>query len=275
MASGGLSRELRRRRWTAQRFGFSPGKLLARVTNRDEPRIVCLTVPKSGTHLLERVLCLHPRLYRARVPTLTEVNVATDGGLRARVGALKPGQILIAHLPHRRYWERALVDGGVRMLFLMRDPRDVAVSEAAYVAARADHRHHDLFAGVTDPHERIRIAIEGVPDRLRPLRERLAPYAEWLSVPGVLGVRFEDLVGARGGGDDATQAAVVRAIFHHLGVAIDDDRVARLRAGAVSDSSPTFRRGQIGGWREAFDGDTAAVFNGAAGDLTDLFGYTT
>jgi len=47
---------LRRFAWDLERFGLTPGKLVAHVINRTEPRVVVISVPKAGTHLVERIL---------------------------------------------------------------------------------------------------------------------------------------------------------------------------------------------------------------------------
>jgi len=57
-----LAEAAARHAWTFRRFGLSPRKLVARIGNRTEPPILCVSLPKAGTHLLERALCLHPRL---------------------------------------------------------------------------------------------------------------------------------------------------------------------------------------------------------------------
>ena len=56
--------------WDLKRFGMTPDKIWRRRGRPDLPKIFCVSVPKSGTHLLERVLCLHPRLYRKFMSTL-------------------------------------------------------------------------------------------------------------------------------------------------------------------------------------------------------------
>src|SRR3954468_24326538 len=99
--AGGSAAWVKRNWWTLQRFGLSPTKAPRRVLNRTEPRVFVDSVPKSGTHLLERALCLHPRLYRALVPTLHEANMRDRGGFEAIVGRLRPGQILVAHLDYQ------------------------------------------------------------------------------------------------------------------------------------------------------------------------------
>ena len=82
-------------------------------------------------------------------------------------------------------------------------------------------------------------------------------------------VRFEELIGARGGGNDETQARTIRAIYDHLGLAVP----ARLSERLFSSASPTFRRGQIGGWRESFDAGLEALFQQEAGNWMEVYGY--
>ncbi len=83
-------------------------------------------------------------------------------------------------------------------------------------------------------------------------------------------VRFEELIGARGGGDDDTQARTIRAIYDHLGV---EPRHARLSERLFSSASPTFRKGQIGSWRESFDPELEALFEREAGRWMEVYGY--
>jgi len=42
-----------------------------------------------------------------------------------------------------------------------------------------------------------------------------------------------------------------------------------------SSASPTFRIGQIGGWRNHFDADLREMFKEAAGDVLIKYGYET
>ena len=252
---------LQRRWWTVQRFGLSPSKIARRVVDRQAPSVLCVTVPKAGTHLIERVLCLHPSLHRRLVPTLHEGNVYERGRFRDLAGRLRPGEVLVGHLPFKPFFAAAAQANGVRTVVLIRDPRDIAVSEAFYLASRQDHPLHADFAALPDLRSRLRASIEGLDGRLAPLEERLGVYAGWLGLgDGALVVRFEDLIGPRGGGSAAAQLWTVERIFAYLGLRVPEDRLRRLVRQAFSGASPTFRQGAIGSWREHFDDE-----------LTDLY----
>ena len=164
--------------WTLERFGLSPAKLGRRLTTHDGPRVFCITVPKAGTHLLERALCLHPALARKLLPTVRSNNVARLGGLEGIARGLRPGQVAMSHLHHTPDHAEILSREGLVTIFLIRDPRDIVVSEAVYLA-HGDRRHrlHPMFASQPDAKDRILAAKglstpsgeRGMPTRIRPI----------------------------------------------------------------------------------------------------------
>src|SRR5262249_47770326 len=113
MATGSAQRApaaawVSRQRWTLERFGLSPGKLPRRIADPGAPRVFCVSIPKSGTHLLERALCLHPALYRKFVPTVSGENIGKWNGLEGLVGRIRPGQVVVSHLRHSDRDQRTL-----------------------------------------------------------------------------------------------------------------------------------------------------------------------
>jgi sulfotransferase family protein len=273
LSTGGIRRSVARARWTMDRFGVSPAKLPARLLNRTQPKVISISVPKAGTHLLERALCLHPRLYRKLVPTLNEVNLLRLGGLGRQLSRLGAGEILMAHLLHEPAHEQAIASSGVSSLIVIRDPRDVVVSVAHYVAATPNHNVSDVFSRQPTFKDQLLVAIRG--DRARGMRsmgELLERFLPWLDGAGLV-VRFEDLVGAAGGGSDAVRHATLRGVFEHIGMPADDALLASIAGRLFSDRSPTFRRGSIGEWHEAFDDDVQGEFDRIAGSYLGRYGY--
>jgi sulfotransferase 6B1 len=255
--------------WTAERFGVTPRKLTARVSSAGLPKVLCVSVPKAGTHLVERAVCLHPRLYRRRLPTLNPLNMG-DEGLPGVLASTRPGQVVLAHVPYEDGYAAALEQEDVRVLFAVRDPRDIAVSLAHYIGDREDHPLHPLFAP-RDLRGRIELAITGDGDARPPapsLESILAGFAGWLG-SGALVVRFEDLVGGRGGGTAESQERVLGEIYAHLGVEAEPG----LRERVFSEASPTFRRGSIGQWRQELDPELEALFEREAGRWMETYGY--
>jgi hypothetical protein len=259
---------LSRHRWTAERFGLTPRKLVSRVSAAGLPKVLCVSLPKAGTHLIERAVCLHPRLYRPMLPTLNPENVGPEG-LEGVVDKLRPGQVVVAHLPFDAGYASLL--GGTKVFFVIRDPRDIAVSLAHYIEGSGDHPLHPAYNERPDVRARIELAILGDSEARPPapsLESVLAGFAGWLE-SGALVVRYEDLIGVRGGGDDGAQARTIAAIYEHLGLEIP----SRLPERLFSSASPTFRKGAIGQWREHFDPGLAELFQRAAGRWPEAYGY--
>lgn len=259
--------------WNAQRFGLTPSKLRARVFGRSGPVIVSNSLPKAGTHLLERALCLHPLIYRSLRRTVHDRRVPRMGDLADLVPGMRPGELLVTHLSYNPERDSILGQDGVAGLFLIRDPRDIVISQAHYVVKNDRHPHHDTLRQVDDFQQRLRTVIVGDPDRGMPsLRSRLAAYADWLSSSALV-VRYEDLIGAAGGGTDRAQLESLEQVFSYVGLEIGRPELKSLAGRIFSDASPTFRRGRIYQWREQFDEETVSIFDDTVGEFAEVYGY--
>jgi hypothetical protein len=258
--------------WTLERFGLTPGKLRYRVSNPGMASVLCVSIPKAGTHLLERAICLHPRWHRKILPTVSPGMQKWDG-LDALLARLRPGQVAIAHLPYHESYREILSRHDVKTIFVMRDPRDIVVSQVHYTERLAHHPHHDAFSRRPAGREQLELAILGDPDAGIPsIRERLDRYAGWLNTAD-LAVRFEDLVGPAGAGDRGRQEHAIRSIYNLLHMEVDDAFVQRICDSLFSGDSPTFRKGTIAQWRRDFDPEMAATFERAVDGAMDPYGY--
>ena len=258
--------------WTFTRLGLTPSKLRHRFQDRDAPRVLCVSLPKAGTHLVERALCLHPRLYRRLRPTIAPGMSRWDG-FGAMLTAVRPGEVVVAHLPFDASYPPSLERSGVRAICTIRDPRDVVLSQVHFIVRRRFHPHHEHFAARRTVSERLELAIlgddaAGIPS----IRERLERYAGWLD-DGSLVVRFEDLVGSKGGGDAERQRRTVEGMYRYVGIDVDGMFVERVCADLFSGSSPTFRRGAIGGWRDTFEPRIVELFAREVGTALAPYGY--
>lgn len=260
-------------RWTLERFGMTPGKIRHRIADPRAPKAFCDSIPKAGTHLLERAVCLHPRMYRRRLPTVGDGNVERYGGLETVAGKQRGGQVVVSHLRFREEYPKILAARGVIPIFLIRDPRDVVVSQVHFVTKTQDHRQHEVFASIADPKERLRLSIQGDPARgVASIAERLDRYAGWLT-SGALVVRFEDLVGPGGGGDADAQRRAVTSIYGFLGLGRDPELIDSVCGRLFSTDSPTFRKGAIGQWQDQLDAELRELFDETVGDRMTPYGY--
>jgi hypothetical protein len=269
-----LQDQWQRWRWNARRFGMTPGKFFERLGRRGLPRVLTVSLPKAGTHLLEVALCRAPGLRRAILPTLHDANIAERGDLEPVLAGMAAGEIAVTHLSHSEARAEAMRRHAARTLFLVRDPRDIVVSQAHYALERREHPQHEVFRRAGSLRERVLVAIRGnAATGLDAVGLRLAKYAPWLEEDDVLTVHFEDLVGEAGGGTSERQRATLAAVFEHLGLALAPATIDDLAAAVFSPASPTFRRGTAGGWREVFDDELTDAFRQEAGGELTRYGY--
>jgi sulfotransferase 6B1 len=244
------------------------------------PPVLVNSVPKSGTHLLHAVAAVLPgvRDYHSFVASVPPVvhRPRSEAATRARLRRIAPGELLRAHLWHSDEAAEDLERLNVVHLLIIRDPRDVLVSEAHYLAEMAPwHSLHRAFADRPDLPERVRLAIEGLDTGQQPwyppVALRLEPYVRWIAQPRVHTFRYEDLVGERRA--DAIRG-VVAAYAAAAPPGIDVEDVTARAVRAADEGRPhTFRKGGSGGWRSVFTDEHRDLFKRHAGDLLVRLGY--
>ena len=269
-----LSSVFARHWWNLERFGFTPAKLRQRSAQTDLPRVVCNCIPKSGTHLLERTLCLHPGLYRTFARTIHEAYVFKKyGGLNGWLNNIQPGQMYFCHLPWREETEKALGENNVHNLFMIRDLRDVLISDVHYIRKNKNHYLHELFSRLPDMRACLELSLRGDPGSDWPgFGQRMQKYMGWLDTNTHV-VRFEDLIGSAGGGDSERQHETLNRMFRFLGIELSTEELQALATRVFSDVSPTFRKGRIGTGISQLDPELKSLFKEQAGELLIRCGY--
>lgn len=250
------------------------------------PRVVANSMPKSGTHLLASLLDqLDGMRFAGRVVLFSEAD-RHDPDLRLAeltktVSRLRDSHYVGSHLIREDRVEDQIRASGVKFVTILRDPRAVAVSAAHYVQnARQLRRRAEALAIFPDYESVLRAMVfgHGEPgdDFYSPeIGARYAGYAAWVDSPVGLTVRFEDLIGAQGGGSDHAQVQQVSAILDYLGYPADMESSAAFARGLFSEKSITFRAGAIDSWRTDLPDDLAhEVVSRCSGWMARL-GYAT
>lgn len=246
------------------------------------PRLLAISIPKSGTHLLKQCLEEMPgfRLYHDGVLYPGVLGPTTPVPVRRRIERRRAaltrmggGCFALVHLPHSEEAERFLAENNFALALMIRDPRDVLVSYYYFARLKKRHSHHAVYNRLGEE-EALRVAIKGHPELgvNRGIAGRIGPYLPWLRERVHL-VRFEDLVGERGGGSGAAQRQAVEGLAALLGIELTEAQRNRICESLGRPRGRTLRKGRIGAWRTHFTEDHKRLFKEEAGQYLIDLGY--
>lgn len=277
----GLTQRFRR---TLRPYGKTAQAILRwkRFSFGDAPPIFGNSKPKSGSHLLLQVLNGFTRIMPYKYVDAEPIRTITKGGRRKTkeeiVGELEnlPRSVIgWGYVDATKENVSFLTQTGRVNYFIYRDPRDLLVSQVFFATdMQEDHGMHDFYNALPDFSERLKVAITGI-DRdglyMVNVKQRCEGVFEWLETPGVMCIRFEDLVNNR----DATLNAMLAEV-EKTGYQIPTAReqaLSVLEEAIQPRKSHTFRSGKTGGWREFFTEEHKKSFKEVAGDLVVRLGY--
>ena len=245
------------------------------------PPVLCNSVPKSGTHLLVQIAEALPGVtnygtFLASMTSSARFRERSPASTLRRIGQIAPGELVSAHLFSDGRYEATLRRLNVVHLLVLRDPRDVVVSEAHYLTSMNRwHRLHPHFKGLASLEERISLSIGGATPAIRldypDVATRFARYTSWLGSDEVFPVRYEELVSTR---RDARIRELVEFYAERSGLPVDVGRAAERALGCIRpEASHTFRSGQSGSWRRTFTPRLRDEMKAVAGQLLIDLGY--
>ncbi len=253
------------------------------------------SVPKCGTHLL---LNYFPAAGFDFAGPFSEIR--WDERFVGYVNNVQSGQHVAWHYPWTRELSTLVRQRDVRVVFLYRDPRACVASKMHFIMKTPQHPSYRYFTEHLKTNEaRLIRLIEGIPDKdfeiyfsddtARPpvgactlpsklrggINSIYGMFAGWLDDPQSLPLRFEDVVGPRGGGDRSVQLETIRRIMDFTGVDAAEVSPETLADALYDQGAPTFRKGRIDSWREDFTDSVEAAFRQESGILLDLYGYAS
>lgn len=249
----------------------------------DWPILLGISFPKSGTNLLRQVLLAFTQIapYADRSFDVFASFDAETGTQRTQEDALqflsnlKAGDIAAVHF---HTWPEVVTrvrSSKYIPYFIYRDPRDVVVSHVFYVTKMApEHVHHKHYAEeLTSFDDRLTTSILGRPDidvYFPDIRKRYEPYMDWLDLPEVLSLRYEDFILDR-------QNTLNRVSSHYsrrMDFPVSPEKMHTYYERCIApEKSPTFRSGKVGGWKTHFQEKHRELFKQVSGDLLIRLGY--
>jgi len=247
--------------------------------------IIVLTIPKSGTHLVEKLFSLligkkGHHLSGCMCKRNEPISPPMD---RSRFHetvdrTFRKNEYLIAHFNYSKHVEEYLLSHPRGKVFLLiRDLRDVCVSAAFWLSKQIDR---ELGYSASMDEKLMWVITNGHDTKNRTMMDyelETALAVDWFDHPEVVLLRFEDLCGSKGGGTQIAQKESILAVSKALGVRLSRRDLQFLTTNlwgeAEGGASSTFRQGQIGSWREYFKEEHVAAFKERLGGALISLGY--
>lgn len=259
--------------------------------------VVCVTVPKAGTHLLIKCITLmnidgitydyntekNPQVRKQRKMekiTLEEYADRAFSRLFKRMDR-KQRRSFLVHLPFTTKHKAFFDENTVANFLMMRDPRDQLISVAATSLKDPTNREVGLketLLELLDGNQKLTpwwprhrgsdlVWSVGIVNFYR-------AFLKWANEPNFYVVHFEKLIGPQGGGTVQEQRQEIKNIGRHLGVTLTEAQVDHVVQNLFGGTL-TFKKGQGKAWKKYFTPDVTEAFKkvpGACQLLIDL-GY--
>lgn len=251
--------------------------LQGKGTRHGSQKIIQISVPKCGTHLLAK--CIE---FLSEKKHITQHN--SQGFNNSKYYLLKPkefdtflrfnnNKFWVTHLFYDADYAQILTKLNFKKFFIYRDPRDQAVSLAFYMKRGTTW---PKAAKMTLDEVLLDIITQGSTFNSHPpvkgLDELYRSYFSWFEEPEMLAIRFEDLIGAKGGGSDQVQRETIVSIAQHLGIELSEQKMQQIKDNLFGNTA-TFREGQVGGWKKYFKAHHIEAFKKSVGLLLVELGY--
>jgi len=173
-----------------------------------------------------------------------------------------------------------LAESHCRHLFIIRDPRAVVASQLPFILNTgkmpASHFLKKDFQDMSQE-DQLDFILNG--GHAKKAGVRIKSFAEvyrsmllWRDEPDTLFIRFEDLIGEKGGGSHEKQKNVVKRIASHLGKKPGEIKEAELKK-IYDSTSRTFSTGKINGWKSSMNKKQLAILCDHCKPLCKEAGY--
>jgi hypothetical protein len=238
-------------------------------------RILANSLPKNGTHLLLKCLGEIPG-YQFSGHEIDWSN--PDLALRT-LESTRQGEFTKGHIPCFDGARDFIREHDFLVFNMIRDPRDNVISLVNYLMKQRHHLLHRHYARLGSDDERILATITGFEDEqgkpvIRDMGWRLNNWVGWDHEDKVTNLRFESLIGPKGGGDRDAQLGEINKMLHILG--INDHQLTEIIAEKAFDTGVhSFRQGRVQGWKGVFTDEHKSAFKSVANWALVHYGYET
>lgn len=249
--------------------------VFAGVTLKDDI-IILTSIPKCGSHLAEKCISMLTR--RKKIVSLhTKTNsqkflMGNDiADIEQKIERVSNNRLFASgHITYSRELDLLATQKKYKFIFIYRDPRAQVASLARWWMP-FNNIDNDLSKSISSLISDNRL-YKLKWDEIHNVNDLYNAFLLWIDSPNTLTIRFEDLVGEKGGGSLKIQYETITKIAKFLDIKINESRIKYICANLFGDTR-TFYKGQIDGWKDCFTEEHKEAFKQCAGQLLIDLGY--
>ena len=227
------------------------------------PKVALLTIPKSGTHLLNKA-----------VELITSQKVIPTNQFNPH-SIFNSGNYYVQHITD--HFDFIKDDPDIRKVLLIRDPRDTLVSQIYWTQKKGKWLWctPNLVARAINIQptfdDKLKEAIL-LSDEYYSVPWFVKRAMIWMQDPTILTLRYEELVGPEGGGDRSAQIKAIFKLADFIGSPVTEEGAAEI-ADKLYGGTSTFRKGKKDGWPEYFSENNRNLLKQVLGQEIIELGY--
>jgi len=176
--------------------------------------------------------------------------------LEKKLEKLETGMYITGHARYSDNLYMLLKKHNLKIIQVIRDPRDVLVSYVHYISNNPSHFLYKCLRKMNYKEKYEFLLYGGKCNGLyiESFRTILLNIDLWISKNDIFIIKFEDIIGSKGGGNDNKQLSIAKQILDFLEIKSDISKL-KFVLDNLFGGTHTFRKGKIGSWKEEMPKD--------------------
>lgn len=238
-------------------------------------KFIIQSIPKCGTHFLQQIIT-----ELTEMPTFHNADTMQEKLIEADKGE----KILRIAAPFSPNFAQMISNKGYKMICIYRDPRDAFISLVVYMRSfKGKGVKRDFFEVVPNfdnlSFDEQLLSVMTAPEPHRNYFHFYFARINWHFLPIAYGVKYESLVGSKGGGSDQLQLKEVLNIAEFINFPLTLEGGKEVASsiycsrGIEMVEGKEFVKGRVGNWKKFMQPIHKEIFKRKFGNLLIKLGY--
>ena len=161
----------------------------------------------------------------------------------------------------------------IKGIIVIRDPRAIIASSVKYISQLKKHPFHNKLISIKEKDRYLKI-LNGFTSHNRAYKsviERYQSINTWLDNNDILKIKFEEIIGPKGGGDITLMDDTLHNLCDFIN--IDKNKIEHVKKTLFGPGRVTFRKGQINSWQEEIPKDIQTIIEKELEFILDKLNY--